>query len=132
MSVKKVINLINKGCTMNDACQYATNSHYDYQQLHKKCTELGLMSRKKALTAGLIQYNTGLPCKNGHESPRYTSTGMCVKCRENYNKDYQGQLRKDRAGKKRVVLWLDPEDVQSIEEVATALTIARAAAREEK
>ena len=132
MSIKKVINLITNGCTVNLACQYATNNHHDYQQLHKECTELGLISRKEALAAALLHFDIGTPCKKGHTGPRYTSTGMCVKCREEYNKDYQEKLKKDRASKKRVVLWLDPEDAQSIEEVATALTLARASAREEE
>ena len=125
MSIKKVINLLNNGCTMNDACQYATNNHHDYQQLHKECTELGLMSRKEALASTLLYFNIGTPCKKGHENPRYTSTGMCVKCREEYNKNYQEQLKKDRAGRVRVTFWLHPEDVETIKDTAAVLKTAR-------
>ena len=125
MSIKKVINLISKGITINDACQWSTTKHYDYQQLHKKCTELGLMSRTEAAAAGLPQFNLGTPCSKGHDSPRYTSTGMCVKCREEYNKDYQKQLKKERAGKVRVILWLDPEDAKTIKNTAALLTAAK-------
>ena len=133
MSIKKVIKLINHGCRLNDACQAATTNHHNYQQLHKKCAELGLMSRTEAAAAGLPQFNLGTPCSKGHDSPRYTSTGMCIKCREEYNKEYQKQLKKERAGKVRVILWLDPEDVKTIKETAAVLTASgKTVAMEEK
>lgn len=38
------------------------------------------MNRQEAVLAGLKTFNTGRPCKNGHYSPRYTSTASCVDC----------------------------------------------------
>lgn len=37
-------------------------------------------SRDEAIDAGEVFYYTGLPCKRGHLSPRYTSSGQCVVC----------------------------------------------------
>lgn len=33
-----------------------------------------------AIAAGHLTYNTGKPCRRGHDSDRYTSNGMCVAC----------------------------------------------------
>lgn len=38
------------------------------------------MKRKEAIAAGLTQYNTGKPCKRGHMSYRYASSGACAAC----------------------------------------------------
>lgn len=38
------------------------------------------MDRKEAFIKGLVKYNTGKPCKHGHTSDRYTSTGGCIDC----------------------------------------------------
>ena len=37
-------------------------------------------SRKEAKLLGLKQYYT-VPCKNGHDSPRRTTSGECIQCR---------------------------------------------------
>ena len=42
----------------------------------KKAKEL----RENALLNGLKTYSTGEPCKKGHLSEKYTSTGGCVQC----------------------------------------------------
>lgn len=36
--------------------------------------------RQAAKAAGERFYTTGIPCRNGHLSKRYTSTGFCAKC----------------------------------------------------
>ena len=38
--------------------------------------------RKLAIAAGEKTYSTGMPCKNGHVSPRYTDSGWCVQCKK--------------------------------------------------
>lgn len=38
--------------------------------------------RLAAKAAGTRTYSTGKPCKNGHFSDRYTSTGVCIACGE--------------------------------------------------
>lgn len=37
-------------------------------------------ARQKAFDDGLPRYNTGVPCKHGHMSDRYTVNGGCVAC----------------------------------------------------
>lgn len=38
------------------------------------------MTQDEAIAAGHLTYNTGRPCRRGHNSDRYTSNGMCVAC----------------------------------------------------
>lgn len=40
------------------------------------------MERPEARDKGFIHYYTGRPCKNGHLSKRYTSTGDCLECKD--------------------------------------------------
>ena len=45
--------------------------------------------RAEALAIGAKTFSTGLPCKNGHESLRYTATMICVACKqETFKKVY--------------------------------------------
>ena len=37
-------------------------------------------TRKEAIEAGDVRYETGVPCKYGHKAPRYTTNTLCVKC----------------------------------------------------
>jgi hypothetical protein len=39
-----------------------------------------IIERKDAMARGLSQYFTGRPCKNGHVTHRYTSSGACSGC----------------------------------------------------
>ena len=39
-----------------------------------------IITRAEAQAQGLKTYSTGRPCKYGHESDRYSSTGICVAC----------------------------------------------------
>lgn len=43
-------------------------------------------SRSEAKAQGLTQYFTGVPCKNGHLTYRYTSSGACAGCIREHNK----------------------------------------------
>lgn len=36
--------------------------------------------RSEALAAGAVTYNTGYPCRHGHYSDRYTTSGNCLTC----------------------------------------------------
>lgn len=50
--------------------------------------------RQAARDAGMSTYETGLPCSNGHQGPRYTATTHCVECKkETFKKVY----KKDKA-----------------------------------
>jgi 5-methylcytosine-specific restriction endonuclease McrA len=46
-------------------------------------------SRKAAKTAGRKFYVTGKPCKRNHVATRYTSTGQCVACMEEWAPRYR-------------------------------------------
>jgi hypothetical protein len=39
-----------------------------------------IVTKDSAIKNGLHKYFTGNPCKNGHLSERYTSSGGCLKC----------------------------------------------------
>jgi hypothetical protein len=41
---------------------------------------MNIITRQQALEQGLHTYSTGKPCKYGHESDRYSKTGICVAC----------------------------------------------------
>lgn len=38
------------------------------------------MERKEAISLGLVKYNTGRACRNGHFDDRYTKSGACAAC----------------------------------------------------
>lgn len=76
-----------------------------------------IMTREKAIKSETVKYYTGSHCINGHVSQRYTASGLCVSC--------NAMKKEDRTGKVRVVSWLDPEDAQTIEELAAALNAVR-------
>lgn len=45
------------------------------------------MDRYTAIKRGLDKYNTNKPCKRGHLSDRYTSSGACIRCLRESNGD---------------------------------------------
>ncbi len=46
-----------------------------------------LITRNEAVTLRITQYYTGRPCVNGHLSPRNTSSGNCLQCWREKNKE---------------------------------------------
>jgi 5-methylcytosine-specific restriction endonuclease McrA len=46
------------------------------------------MAREDARAKGLEFYFTGKPCKHGHIGLRYVSSGVCLECRTQYNRNY--------------------------------------------
>lgn len=60
--------------------------------------------RKLAKENGEITFSTGLPCKNGHITYRYTSTGACSACKKITDQRWR---RKNRTG--RWVPWSEVE-----------------------
>jgi len=61
-----------------------------------------IISRKEARVRGLDRYYTGKPCKYGHVSERYLSTGICVECnRERNNSDEAREYKREYARKWR-------------------------------
>jgi hypothetical protein len=45
-----------------------------------KGNSMDIITREQAITLGLKKYFDGLPCKHGHISERYVSSGCCAKC----------------------------------------------------
>ena len=54
-----------------------------------------ILTRRQAAERGLKRYYNGRPCGKGHDAPRFTSTGACVKCVAGYSKEYSVRLRKE-------------------------------------
>lgn len=52
-----------------------------------------IKKRRDAAEAGENKYYTGRPCTNGHDSPRYTSSGICCKCNSEGVKNYNKRMR---------------------------------------
>lgn len=77
-----------------------------------------IMTRAEAHNAGMKKYFTGEPCRNGHTSKRYTSTGGCVQCVANHRKQFI-------AGRKVVRLEVHPDDEKALRDLAESLNIAR-------
>ncbi len=48
-----------------------------------------VISRDEAFEKGLRRYYTGIPCKKGHISERSVSTGGCVTCRSEWDKEWR-------------------------------------------
>lgn len=43
-----------------------------------------IVTRAEAILQGLVLYWNGKKCERGHESPRYTKTGHCKKCYQEF------------------------------------------------
>lgn len=52
--------------------------------------------RKIAASTGLPTYSTGKPCKYGHMSNRYASSGACIACLKDNAKELKVQTRQAR------------------------------------
>lgn len=59
---------------------------------HPEWTELPATA-KEARATGARHYFTGKPCKHGHVSNRYTSTGDCAACLDEQSKSPEGRAR---------------------------------------
>ena len=61
---------------------------YDFFNSVKIFTINIIMKRKEALTLGLKQYDTGKPCKYGHNATRFTTNQVCTECQSQSHKDW--------------------------------------------
>ena len=87
--------------------------------------------RKGALKMGLTQYSTGLPCANGHISPRCVGNWTCCACsaelmkkRSAANPAERRESRKSgKVGKtNRTPSWSDPKECAKVYSMASDLT----------
>lgn len=88
---------------------------------------MDIKTRRQAAEDGENKYYTGKPCVNGHDSPRYTSTGICCKCNAEGVKKYNKNMRILHNSK--LAGWFSypshPDDVAALLAYAQALDIAR-------
>jgi len=73
------------------------------------------MNRMQAASEGKDRYFTGKPCKAGHLSERYVSTGQCVECLKAYSKNHQRTVNNLRAGHlKSATFTGTPDQIQAL------------------
>jgi len=78
-----------------------------------------VISRDVARMANMVRYNTGLPCRKGHQSPRYTASGQCTICCENRRRGTnRGNLHSYKFD-------IHPDDVPAVQALVDALGLAR-------
>lgn len=84
-------------------------------------------TRKEAADAGENKYYTGKPCTHGHDSPRYTSTGICCKCNAEGVKKYNKKMRTASNARASGLFTYPahPDDVAALLAYAQALDIQR-------
>lgn len=85
-----------------------------------------IMTRREAAQAGLRKYDNGRRCKRGHDSRRYTATGVCVDCSRGYAKQLRIQFNTLAiTDNVRLVFTVHSQDKKVIEEFVESLRLAR-------
>jgi len=82
-----------------------------------------VISRADAFLSGFKFFKSKNPCHNGHDSPRYTSSGNCVECQKNVNKTFTALRNKRSAG--LFSYFLHPDDHASALAYCQALDLDR-------
>ena len=79
-----------------------------------------IMTRKLAVSRGLIKYYTGVPCKRGHLLPRYTRSSACSGCLAVYHKQFQNQVNTnkmmDALGFAELTVKVKPELIEMVKD----------------
>lgn len=84
------------------------------------------LTRKDAASRGLLKYTTGKPCRNGHNTYRYTKTGVCVGCTRLHSQRYAKQLAATNvSGFITVTYRIHKADAPVVERLVSALILAR-------
>lgn len=86
-------------------------------------------TRREAAENGQAKYWTERPCKQGHITYRYTSTGSCAACRGNYRGLAQrraNEIAVERAmGKVSVSYIVHIDDKPALDKFVAALNLFR-------
>lgn len=84
-------------------------------------------TRREAAYAGESKYYTGRPCVHGHDSPRYTASGICCACNSAAAKAYSKRVNKTRVAKisGAFVYPAHPDDHAALLAYAQALDLQR-------
>lgn len=60
-----------------------------------------IMKRREAAQQGLSKYYTGVVCRKGHDTFRWTASGACVQCAAEYAGHYVRKMRRGLADRMR-------------------------------
>lgn len=81
-------------------------------------------ARRQAHADGDVMFYTGRPCRRGHTTQRYVSTGTCKACAAfhagAYARDYVSH-RSRNAGLVELTVWIHPDDAATIQTLADAM-----------
>lgn len=88
-----------------------------------------IVSRSDAYAAGMTHFFTGKPCRAGHVSKRYVSTGNCLECQSSYTTKYKiGRIHpravqhfQEDLGLEIKTVWVHPSDWPVVEALVDAL-----------
>lgn len=71
-------------------------------------------TRRAARDAGMFKYYPGTPCRNGHDTLRYTASGACIAC-------VAAQVRRRRGAGDTVMIRVSRRHADIVREIAEAL-----------
>ena len=79
------------------------------------------VSRSEAKAAGVPQYFTGKPCRQGHLAPKFTCSGSCTECLAVRRREYMREwsAKNSEVKKQRAAEWYDKNREEIIERVRT-------------
>lgn len=87
--------------------------------------QVEIMKRRYAADHGYRKYYTGRLCKNGHDSMRYTTTGMCVSCNAAHNRKSATALNSARQrGWVEMTVRVRKENQKTVQDFIDALNQA--------
>lgn len=88
-----------------------------------------IKTRREAANSGEVRYYTGRPCRNGHETFRYTSTGNCSACSKDRAHQFSEQVRtamqRKQQGLVLIELCIYEQDAERLRNYALALRTSR-------
>lgn len=84
-----------------------------------------ILTRQQAFEIGSNKYFTGVPCKHGHVSERYTQTCVCVECHKAANAKELHRSTLRLQGIRPLTLKTHPADHASLAAYADMLNAAR-------
>ncbi len=86
-----------------------------------------MTTQREALEQGLKFYKTGKPCAQGHDAPRYASTGACTACNAQGVKQHRATLArlKNNHAAGAFVYKLHPDDRAAALAYCQALDLQR-------
>lgn len=86
-----------------------------------------ILTRQDALKSGLRRFYTGRPCKRGHDSERFVTTGNCVRCNAERSKLFASTAKKSYVARSQghFVYPCHADDAAALLAYAQALDLAR-------